>query len=495
MKPRAPFARSQQSLSTPSSPLASQKAKLTGLPADMLTGLGDGPYPTLPTRGLDPSDSYMIPTAPFEGQSSMAYDQSPRSSLPDVFTRSRGASASSTPLPKRSVLQMSMHNPEAELQGLTKPPKSSRNSPFGSRAPSKQVTPRSSFVNLREKANASVSPTLLSQELAKSSLISEKGAVTSATSSTAEGQHLEGQSKKENKDEGKGSNKDARRSFFKMRSKSKTRLAGPLDETTTNTHLLSPPAIPNSTLKAQSLHSSGSENNYKSIHNQQLRAASHSAHSLVIMPSPTHSNTNTTASASSHDPNAFAYSSDGGSHQQGFSTVTTPEALPAKMELSTLSNNNTLDARVSIPSPHERLASSNERPSASPLGIGGTSNQSNRGSPNPTTPRSTSATSKNSTTASTLGRINKFKSMFASTKTPFQKASSPSPSPAQVTTTPVNHYPAAANHYPTNDGINEKVNSRVDLPLANGQHRMTSENTMPKERTFKNVSYRSIFSQ
>ncbi|PWN95400.1 hypothetical protein FA09DRAFT_138752 [Tilletiopsis washingtonensis] len=90
--------------------------------------------------------------------------------------RSRNVSATSASTAptsaKRAVLQMSMHNPETELQGLTKPPKSGKSTPFGggSRAPSRTVTPKTSVSQLRTPASpAGVTATPTQAEHAKQS--------------------------------------------------------------------------------------------------------------------------------------------------------------------------------------------------------------------------------------------------------------------------------------------------------------------------------------
>ncbi|PWN47903.1 hypothetical protein IE53DRAFT_225109 [Violaceomyces palustris] len=149
-----------------SSPSTSFTHPATSLvPHDMLTGLGDGPYPAMPRRrdpldGLDGLDPFGIPIlseSPFDATAAYASRTNMHHSPVQIApSRSRvGSSGASSMGGKRSVLSMTMHDPEAELQGLTKPPKSKRNTPFGSRANSRAVTPSTSSSALREKARNS----------------------------------------------------------------------------------------------------------------------------------------------------------------------------------------------------------------------------------------------------------------------------------------------------------------------------------------------------
>ena len=140
---------------------SSYSAKANSMvPHDMLTGLNDSPYPALPRKPRDPLDGIdnldpfgipLIHESPFDATSAYANRTSVYHSPTQIaHSRNRiGSSGSSTNGPRRSVLQMTMHDPEAELQGLTKLPKSKRSTPFGSRASSRAVTPSSSHTNLR----------------------------------------------------------------------------------------------------------------------------------------------------------------------------------------------------------------------------------------------------------------------------------------------------------------------------------------------------------
>jgi hypothetical protein len=180
-----PRFQSTNSLSVPSSPYATQKAQVKGLPTDMLTGLGDGPYPSLPPRRLEDvgaTDPFGLPmdhgSTPYDISSTYVNRTSVYHTPVQVNAQARSrnvsaTSASTAPTSaKRAVLQMSMHNPETELQGLTKPPKSGKSTPFGggSRAPSRTVTPKTSVSQLRTPASpAGVTATPTQAEHAKQS--------------------------------------------------------------------------------------------------------------------------------------------------------------------------------------------------------------------------------------------------------------------------------------------------------------------------------------
>lgn len=286
----------------------------------MLTGLGDGPYPTLPPRGLE------IPEVNHgtSSHSDASWDQSSaisRGSLPDQFIRSRGTSASSSSLPKKSVLQMTMFNPEMDLQGLTKPPKSGKTTPFGSRSNSKQVTPVGSFTNLKEKFNAS-SPNITNGQKAGegSNGVSNDGKAIEKERSSGEGSDMG-----TNADAGKRDKLSvmmARRCFF-----------GKKEKPTDSPEPAPSPPLPSYPLPSQ-MHLSPSPiiNGVKGNESPLSRnsAESRSAQNLVKIPS---ANSNkTTNSVSSRDVNVATSSSDGNSQQQTHSALTTPEALPTKSD-------------------------------------------------------------------------------------------------------------------------------------------------------------------
>jgi hypothetical protein len=379
------------------------------------------------------SDSYVMPMSLDGGY------ESGRSSLPDGQSKSRRPSAGSATNPKRSVLQMSMHNPDSELQGLTKPPKSSRSTPFGSRAPSKQVTPHASSGNLRDKANSAVSPTLLSSELAKNGASTPKdddrylspGVMSDYSDGHTTESHLSSQSKNEEKMKVKADRKENRKSFFGRKSKSKLREG---DEEVDPNQNLAPP-LPMPSTKAQSLRSTSSKKSGLSAIGGRLTGASRSAQSLVKVPSssPSHA----TTSASSHDRGAFANSSDGGgSQRQGVSAVTTPETLPAKMDLTSMP-----------PVPAQPVSHNYSLPQS----MNNASLQPNKGSTLSPTPRSMSAASSKAST-NTLGRLNKFKSIFAS---------KPSSAPSKATpTSALNQYNAEKSDIASNSPLNQSTPSQ-----------------------------------
>lgn len=113
--------------------------KTSNIPNEMLAGISDGPYPMhLPE--LSGSDGLS------SGATTPRRSRIGSTSGAATDGRQTGSSA------KKSVLSMSMHDPETEMQGLTKLPKSGKSTPFGSRAPSRNVTPKNSFTRLNELA-------------------------------------------------------------------------------------------------------------------------------------------------------------------------------------------------------------------------------------------------------------------------------------------------------------------------------------------------------
>ncbi|SPO28996.1 uncharacterized protein UTRI_04956_B [Ustilago trichophora] len=146
------------------------------VPKEMFLGLGGSPYPSLPpvtsrsaSVTLDNTDPFGIPltqeNSPFDA--TMAYaNKTHVYHTPNQVAVSRSLSGASTwsasqtspnNSKRRPVLTMTMNDPQAELQGLTKPPKqggSKRLTPFGSRASSRAPSPSPSFTNLKQAAAA-----------------------------------------------------------------------------------------------------------------------------------------------------------------------------------------------------------------------------------------------------------------------------------------------------------------------------------------------------
>lgn len=148
------------------------------IPKEMFLGLGGSPYPSLPpatcrsaSLTLDNTDPFGIPltqeNSPFDA--TMAYaNKTHVYHTPNQLAVSRSLSGASTwsasqtspnNSKRRPVLTMTMNDPQAELQGLTKPPKeggSKRLTPFGSRASSRASSrapsPSPSFTNLKQVA-------------------------------------------------------------------------------------------------------------------------------------------------------------------------------------------------------------------------------------------------------------------------------------------------------------------------------------------------------
>ncbi|CAO1631745.1 unnamed protein product [Sympodiomycopsis kandeliae] len=142
----ANLARAGAHKSPSASPSVTQKANISGMPNDMLTGLGHGPYPFITQEpGLSSPDGNT-----YDGNDATNASGKRGSQGASSLGPTSGGSK------KTSVLSMTMHDPEAELQGLTKLPKSGKGTPWGSRAasraPSRAVSPRTSGTNLRESA-------------------------------------------------------------------------------------------------------------------------------------------------------------------------------------------------------------------------------------------------------------------------------------------------------------------------------------------------------
>ncbi len=145
--------------SVPGSPFSSSRSQLSSLPPDMLTGLGDGPYPSLGRRlPLDPMEAiglehFGVPMAPEGTAVADTSSRSRRGSQAQSRKSSFASNAESTRQIKKAVLSMSMTDNVNSDQGLVKK-QSGWASPFGSRPPSRPVTPSHSQTNLREKAKA-----------------------------------------------------------------------------------------------------------------------------------------------------------------------------------------------------------------------------------------------------------------------------------------------------------------------------------------------------
>lgn len=147
----ASFARHNYSKNASASPSVTQKANISSMPSEMLTGLGHGPYPFVAQDPMAGSGDLH--------SASVSGDVTPMNGRRASTGLSPGV-ASGNGSRKTSVLSMTMHDPEAEMQGLTKLPKSGKSTPWGSRAqsrapsraPSRAVSPRTSGTNLRESA-------------------------------------------------------------------------------------------------------------------------------------------------------------------------------------------------------------------------------------------------------------------------------------------------------------------------------------------------------
>lgn len=175
----------------------------------MLLGLGDGPYPTMGRRALDPIDMLdasdpfgnpLMHDSPFDA--SMAYANrtsvfhSPTQVAHQRNRVSSSGAASNGEGGRRPVLSMSMHSPESERDGLTKRNRSALSSPFSSRASSRVVTPSPSLSHLsgsaREPQETSARPSAekapttaedVAADQSASSVGDEKHAVSAAASS------------------------------------------------------------------------------------------------------------------------------------------------------------------------------------------------------------------------------------------------------------------------------------------------------------------------
>ncbi|KAJ1020562.1 hypothetical protein NDA13_005877 [Ustilago tritici] len=146
------------------------------VPKEMFLGLGGSPYPSISPpapamrasgNALDTMDPFGIPItqqpSPFDA--TMAYaNKTHVYHTPNQVAVSRSLSGASTwsasqtspngsTKHRRPVLTMTMNDPQAELQGLTKPPKEPKKlTPFGSRASSRAPSPSPSFTNLKKEA-------------------------------------------------------------------------------------------------------------------------------------------------------------------------------------------------------------------------------------------------------------------------------------------------------------------------------------------------------
>lgn len=172
---RASDAKSKAGIGSPSTASGLPADPTNGLvPQEMFLGLGGSPYPSLPpgaTRAgvssLDNLDPFGIPltqeSSPFDATTAYANKTSVYHT-PNQVAVSRSLSGASTwsaaqtspSAKRRPVLTMTMNDPQAELQGLTKPPKENgkRLTPFGSRAGSRAPSPSPSFTNLKKEAAA-----------------------------------------------------------------------------------------------------------------------------------------------------------------------------------------------------------------------------------------------------------------------------------------------------------------------------------------------------
>jgi hypothetical protein len=320
--PRAAFATRKSPGASPSTPFATQSANISGLPSDMLTGLSDGPYPALPPKLMDFTDPFSAPGSLLDhgGSSIRSGASSSRNSVPNIGVnerRSRGASSGSTQTwagqatgPRRSIMQMSMHNPEQELQGLTKLPKSARSTPFGSRAPSRQVTPRSSTTNLREASK-------------EAALVAGSNPNGGTEASIVEAE--------------KGKSKNRLSLFKKNRSQaelaSSSQLHPPMPQGVSDNVNRFSSQSKISTSNDSTTSNRNSENTaLTTADGDQTSLSNPSANSLVKMPSPSMTST----SGSSHDRSVHAASSSDGDNntQTATSAMTTPEVAPSKMNLT-----------------------------------------------------------------------------------------------------------------------------------------------------------------
>ena len=152
------FPRSTRSM--PGSPYTGSRSQLSSLPNDMLTGLGDGPYPSLGRRlPLDPMDALGLDQF---GVPILDASAAPAADTASARSNSRKSSITSheSRQLKKSVMSMSMTDTNSD-QGLVRK-KTGWSSPFGSRSPSRTnsragspaMTPQHSSSNLREKAKS-----------------------------------------------------------------------------------------------------------------------------------------------------------------------------------------------------------------------------------------------------------------------------------------------------------------------------------------------------
>lgn len=175
LKPLTPLHASRQGTRARAAAAPSSPSDPTNgmVPKEMFLGLGGSPYPSLSIAAsrsasmpLETLDPFGIPitqdSSPFDA--TMAYaNKTHVYHTPNQVAISRSHSGASTwsasqtqsGSKRRPVLTMTMKDPDAELQGLTKPPKeggSKRLTPFGSRANSRAPSPSPSFTNLKVAA-------------------------------------------------------------------------------------------------------------------------------------------------------------------------------------------------------------------------------------------------------------------------------------------------------------------------------------------------------
>lgn len=143
------------------------------VPKEMFLGLGGSPYPSLAppslrsdTSTLHTLDPFGIPvtheSSPYDATTAYA-NKTTVYHTPSQVAVSRNlsnnpnlaASQTNAKTRRRPVLTMTMNDPVAELQGLTKPPKefgTKRLTPFGSRAGSRAPSPSPSLTDLKREA-------------------------------------------------------------------------------------------------------------------------------------------------------------------------------------------------------------------------------------------------------------------------------------------------------------------------------------------------------
>ncbi|PWN19411.1 hypothetical protein BCV69DRAFT_38303 [Microstroma glucosiphilum] len=156
---------------------ATQNDGLHNVPREMFIGIGDNAFPIVPSSAM--TDSYAGSDA--SGfQSGSGTPRRPTTGPGAAISVGSALGPPSGGSRKGSVLSMSMHDPQAETQGLTKQVKSGKSTPWGSRAPSRSVTPKTSAKNLSELAKAQTAQ--LQARL--SNLTGVNGGSSSSSSST-----------------------------------------------------------------------------------------------------------------------------------------------------------------------------------------------------------------------------------------------------------------------------------------------------------------------